>query len=292
MANSRTISSLSDIANQVDAFFVDMFGVLWDGQAFYPEALQACQQLMQQGKKIYILTNTTMLAEGFREKYSSKGLILGKHYTDVITSGDAFQYELEHHAFLDEITHSDSSKYLLVGMPNDKLLRSVLARQTMDLNQASAVYMGALLKLQGNEYVHLETIDSFIPLLKQAIQAKLPAICVNPDHFAIINKKKCVVQGSLGHWYEEQGGRVYWFGKPYQDLYAYALNKTQMHANYCVMVGDTIRTDILGGKNAGMQTVLITGYGVTHDRIHNGETLEQIIEQEKATPDFLLSVFR
>jgi len=56
------------------------------------------------------------------------------------------------------------------------------------------------------------------------------------------------------------------------------------------MVGDTIRTDILGGMRAGMKTVLIVGCsGVTQYRLDNGETLEQIEEQDGATPDYIIT---
>ena len=100
------------------------------------------------------------------------------------------------------------------------------------------------------------------------------------------------MQGSLGKWYEEHGGKVYWIGKPYRQLYEFALQKTKLNPDRCIMIGDTIRTDMLGGQNVGMKTVLITGYGITHDRIKSGETLAQIAKQEKAYPDFLLSVLR
>ena len=287
-----TINSLLDIADQVDTFFLDMFGVLWDGEQFYPQALTACQQLMQQHKKVYILTNTTMGAAEFRQQYLPFNLIPGVHYTDVLTSGDVLQDQLDHHAVLDKITSSKSGKYFVIGLPNNVAFHNFVSRQASKISEAKAIYFGASQIKQGNKYVRLETLDIFLPQLEQGLALNLPAICANPDYFAFVGQKKCLTQGSLGKWYEDHGGKVYWFGKPYADIYDYALKKSSMPANKCAMIGDTIRTDIRGGTQAGMKTVLITGYGITHDRLQNGETLEQIAKQEKALPDFLLSIVR
>ena len=101
--------------------------------------------------------------------------------------------------------------------------------------------------------------------------------------------KKYITPGSLAKWYEEHGGRVYWFGKPYQNIYDYAKKISQVSANRSAMVGDTIRTDILGGFHAGMKTVLILGYGITQDKLDEGLTLEQISDAEGALPDFILN---
>ena len=288
----QNINSLLDIADQIDTVFFDMFGVLWDGEAFYPQALELCQQLVQQHKKVYVLSNTTMLSDEFKKLYLPFNFIQDVTYTDVITSGDVFKVELEQHAFLDQITQSPVGQYFLIGSPNNSLLQSILPRQTDDMTQAKALYLGLPRILQGNTYVRTESMDVFIPLLEQGLALHLPVICANPDYFAIVGGRPCVTQGGLAQWYEDHGGKVYWFGKPHQKIYEYALKKTQAKSQRSVMVGDTIRTDILGGHNAGMKTVLITGYGVTHDRIQKGETLDQIIEQEKATPDFTLAILR
>ncbi|MBP5343961.1 MAG: TIGR01459 family HAD-type hydrolase [Alphaproteobacteria bacterium] len=289
---TKTINSLLDIAEQVDAFFIDMFGVLWDGKAFYPEALNICQQLIQKHKKIYVLTNTTMLKEDFEKNYRQFGLLPKVHYTDVVTSGDILKFELEQHALMDKITNSKHSLYYLIGLPADKILHSILKRQTDDISKASVVYLGAPQKVKDGQNITLKSIRSFIPELKKALQYQLPAICANPDYFAMIHQRKYVTQGSLAIWYEKHGGKVYWIGKPYRQIYDFALQMVQVGPRRCAVVGDTIRTDILGGKNAGMNTVLITGHGITHNRMAQGETLEQIAKQEKALPDFLLSILQ
>lgn len=286
----QRIDSLLSIADDFDAFFVDVFGVLWDGQAFYPNALKVCEKLIQQGKKIYVLSNMTVTNEHFKKKHVANGCFEGVHYTDVISSGDVFKSMLEEEDFMDQVTGSKDSKYLLIGLANDELLTSVLHRQTLDVTQAAAVYAGALQeKIDGQHIFHDDT-KPYEALAQQALDRNLPMICANPDYYAFHqNNVKHVTQGSLGQWYEDRGGKVYWIGKPYSNIYDYALKKTGVKAKRSAMVGDTIRTDILGGMRAGMKTVLIVGCcGVTQYKLDNGETLQQIEEKEGATPDYIM----
>lgn len=288
----QTINSLIDIANSVDVFFIDVFGVLWSGEAFYPDALNVCEQLMRLNKCIYILSNATTINEHFKEKHTANGFIQGIHYTDVITSGDVLKNKLDTQHFLDEVTGSEFGKYLLVGRPNDKLLASVLSRQTSNIDEAKAIYLGALQTKDSTQDIHYATIDPFVPMVEEALKKGLPAICSNPDYFAFHGTFRHVTQGSLGKWYEEHGGKVYWIGKPYQNIYDYALKIADVRPDKCAMVGDTIRTDILGGQQAGMKTVLILETGITQDLLNKGATLQDVEKEEGATPDYILKGLR
>lgn len=281
----QQISSLTDIASLADVFFIDVYGVLWNGQAYYPKALQICETLLKQGKKIYVLSNATTVGSHFKEKHALKGFVQGIHYTDVITSGDVMKDKLEKQHFMDEVTGSDEGLWTLIGRPNERLLSSVMNRYTNDMDKASAVYFGSLEK-EGHFF---ETIDPYLPTAMRALQKGLPVICANPDYFAFIGDRKHVGQGFLARWYESQGGKVFWIGKPYGEIYQYALKKAQTIPEKAIMVGDTIRTDILGGFEAGLRTVLITGVGITADAIASGKTLPQIADAEGAVPDFLLT---
>ena len=281
----QQITSLMELADSVDAFFIDVYGVLWDGEAYYPSALRICEQLIKAGKKIIVLSNATTISSYFKEKHTLRGFIEGIHYTDVITSGDVLKEKLEKENFLDKVTGSQNGLYTIIGRENDRLLASVLTRQTLDMNKAAAVYLGALQK-EGHFFT---TLDPYLPSAQHALQKGLPVICANPDYFAFNGQQKHVVQGSLGRWYEEQGGTVYWIGKPYAEIYHYALQKIGLSdPARAVMVGDTIRTDIVGGKNAGLKTVLIVGTGITADLIASGKELMQIADSEGAVPDYLL----
>ncbi len=281
----KVITSLLQIADKVDVFFIDVYGVLWNGEAFYPPALEVCKKLIAMGKRIYILSNATTVGSHFREKRAKNGFIQGIHYTDVVTSGDVLKYKLEQENFFDDVVGNKTGKYLLIGLPNDRLLNSILPRQTFDVNEAEAVYIGALRGKGGALY---EDLTPFLPLAQAALDKGLPAICSNPDYFAFHGNLKHVTSGSLGKWYEEHGGKVYWTGKPYDEIYSFALKMANATPSKTAMVGDTLRTDIKGGYNAGLKTVLITRTGMTADELKSGLMIETLSGQNGVKPDYLL----
>lgn len=280
----KNISSLLDIAPETDAFFIDIFGVLWDGKGYFPNALPIMENLERTGKKIYILSNSTTVSEHLKEKHHTLGMKQGIHYTKIIPSADVLKDKMEKENFLDTVV-GKNGKFAIIGRPNDRLFEKVLNRYTPDLDEATAVYFGSLEVIPGED---LETLDPFLPDAEKALKKGLPAICANPDHFAFRGDTKHVVQGLLGKWYEDRGGKVYWFGKPYPEIYEYTLKLSKTLPEKTVMVGDTIRTDIKGAKECGLKTVLITGTGITHDLLQNGETLDEIAVREGAFPDYLL----
>lgn len=282
----QTIDSLSALADKIDVFFIDVYGVLWNGKAFYPKALEICQDLIKQGKRIYILSNATTIGSHFKEKHISNGFLQGVHYTDVITSGDVLKDKLEREDFLTQVAGSNKGKYLLIGLPNDRLLSSVLSRQTLNVDEAAVVYIGAL---RTADYQYYETLAPFLDLAQKALDKKLPAICSNPDYYAFHGKMKHVTSGLLGKWYEDHGGRVFWIGKPYHQIYDFALKVANVSPSRAAMVGDTLRTDIMGGAKALMKTVLITQTGMTADELSHGHTLAELVKAEGVVPDYLLA---
>jgi len=152
------------------------------------------------------------------------------------------------------------------------------------VEEAQAVYIGAL-RGQGVYYTDL---SPYLDVAQKALEKGLPAICSNPDYFAFHGDLKHVTSGALGKWYEENGGKVYWIGKPYPEIYNFALQKANASPKTSAMVGDTLRTDIMGGYNAGLKTVLITGTGMTADELNNGHTIDELIAENKVFPDYLL----
>ena len=78
-----------------------------------------------------------------------------------------------------------------------------------------------------------------------------------------------------GYWalraMQATGVRPYWYGKPYQDAFDLVLARLEstqgrsFDRRRVAMVGDSLHTDILGARAAGLQAVLLTGYGLFSD---------------------------
>lgn len=285
--SSQKINSLLDIFPQYDTVFTDMFGVIWDGEAFFDGVIDVFEQLKRLGRKIYIISNATTVGSLMAEKAEKAGLILGKHFDGFITSGDTLKDKLEH-GFFEQISGKKDYQFYIIGRDNPLLFEDLDYHKTSDINTADFVYIGSLI-VNG---VHPTSLEAFLPDLEKAIALKLPAVCANPDFFALYKDLKYYTGGSAAKWYEENGGTAYWIGKPYTNIFDYALEKTRANKCKTIMIGDTLRTDIAGAKNAGLDSILIVGRGITHDEILNGKTLEECCYEAGIQPTYLLDIVK
>ena len=88
-----------------------------------------------------------------------------------------------------------------------------------------------------------------------------------------INKKNIFCMGTVAQLYQDMGGKVIILGKPSQEIYHEAIkclnsyNKSQM-----VAVGDSLFHDIIGAKQFGIDSVLITS-GIHADYFSKKKTI-------------------
>ena len=90
--------------------------------------------------------------------------------------------------------------------------------------------------------------------------------CLNPDRLVIRGGVPEACAGAIADIYEMLGGRVTWYGKPYEAIYGYALH----HAGHppkgeVLVIGDALQTDALGAARQGFDFVFV------HGGIHGGE---------------------
>jgi HAD superfamily hydrolase (TIGR01459 family) len=76
--------------------------------------------------------------------------------------------------------------------------------------------------------------------------------------------------GTIAKLFEQRGGDIIWYGKPYQDIYADALRFfNNIPRDDILCIGDSIHHDIIGGHAAGLATALVR-QGV-HSDISDGK---------------------
>jgi len=84
---------------------------------------------------------------------------------------------------------------------------------------------------------------------------------------------------------DETGIEPEFFGKPFASIYDLALARLGGKPNHdrILMVGDTLHTDVLGGRAAGLRTALVAGFGslATSD-------VGAAINQSAIVPDFVI----
>ena len=211
-----------DIQDRFDTLLVDAYGVFWNGTALIPGAADVLADQVARGKRVCIVSNTSAVNYSYR----NKGLFLGKHYTDVVTSGDVFYDSLKR----DNLPFPGHRLYV-IGRTKMDIATGTSFRFVHTMDEADMIYFGVpeLTQIQRSSVdqidcfqdknvYNLSSVAPFIPEMKQALSRRLPAVSTNPDQIVLEAGHWVVRQGSMAKAYRELGGTVTEFGKPYHNI--------------------------------------------------------------------------
>ena len=297
---TKVYNDFSEVCDNFDSLLVDAYGVFWDGGKFYEGSLEILSDMVNKGKKVCILSNTTGTSEDSIKSYDKKGMKHGVHYTDFVTSGDVARK-----AVIDQSLDITEGSIYMWGTPNKKLFADSKYNVTNDINEAKSFYISIpqLTFEQKAKFKELEhefyssrlpkegepdlwdsmVVDPFLPSLKELFARGLTAINANPDFRAFETPKggsvgKPVIrQGLIAQIYKDMGGKVIEFGKPHANAYSYAFEVSGIVPSKRVaMIGDTYRTDIKGGLDAGISSVWCVSTGMTKYDREMGKTIEDL----------------
>ena len=282
-------NSFSEIANLYDALIFDVYGVFWDGKSIIPGTIEAMKRVKSEGKIVGILSNVTLLSEEVKASYQNRGLLCGEHYDFFVTSGDVAR-EMVQEQKLDFPVVSKTYQ----GFPhgNPRLFAETGFEETSDIRLADFIYVGVPTDQRGNR-IAPDDIAIFQDDLSIFRNLNKTLFCANPDQAAQDGKTLVMTQGRIGTEYERMGGKVQWCGKPYPEVFEYTLKKLSQYQirekERIAMIGDTLETDILGARNAGIKSVLVTDTGALYPKLCDGRTLQDLCLDAKVTPDYVIS---
>ncbi len=282
------LSGLAPLMADYDGCILDVWGVMHQGGPAYPEALACVRQLRAAGKRVVFLSNAPRLAPQVESVLNGKGVDAGL-YDAVVASGDAARLALADRAR--PPIEGLGTRYRLLGPPGSNDVLDGLG-YTAAADIATAEFLlGIGLDDASN------TVEAHEPVLQAAAARGLPMICVNPDLLVIRLGVQEPCAGALAARYEELGGRVRYFGKPYPDVYDLALAKLDLPPARVLTVGDGLATDIAGANAAGLDSVLITG-GLLADELNlapgeapSARDLEQACRAAGVRPRAALATF-
>lgn len=286
----RVNESVLDLSSRYDVFFIDVYGVLYNGIGLYEGTLETLEALKRQGKKVYILSNATLVANDLKESYKERGFCYQKHYDDMITSGEYLRYTLmRDFEDINKAVGCEVKNVYTIFKPNPRVFEQSPTEFTDNMDDAQLVYMGMPevsygeirvdnLIYRGDKISFEDIFDKdwreitdpdgrqgmaeIVDILEKCLERKLKILVANPDMFAhefvpgLDKKYPLLKQGAIAECYKRMGGEVIMYGKPYSGIFEYA--KTYLRSNdRAVMIGDTPWTDICGGNNAGLKTILV-----------------------------------
>lgn len=265
---------IASLIDRFDVFFLDQFGVLHDGAAPYPGALQCLRTIKGEGRKIVILSNSGKRAAENEKRMFQLGF--APDMWDLFLSSGEAAWRM----FADGAEFRPGIKCFLISRDNDRSAISGLGMAVVnDAAQADVILLTA------SEGDRLD-LNHYRRLLAPAANSDVPCFCTNPDKVMLTGAGPKFGAGRIGELYEELGGKVTWIGKPFPAIYEAALIAIgNPPASRVLCVGDSPEHDIAGAKSAGLASALVrTG-------IHAGlsdNALRKLYDQQDAVPDFIL----
>lgn len=249
-ASCTRLPDLDALADDMDVFLLDAFGVLNIGETAIAGVPERIAGLQKAGKRVMIVSN----AAGFphaklMEKYKNLGYNFAPE--DVITSRKATLHALR---------NAPPMKWGL--MATQSLGRGDIEPFDMVyLAEDPAEYDAAEAFVLLGSAVWTETRQA---LLEASLRnAPRPVYVGNPDIVAPREDGFSIEPGHFAHRLADQTGvEPQFFGKPFGNIFDLAFAQIdKIDLGRTVMVGDSLHTDILGGQAAGLKTALIAGYG-------------------------------
>lgn len=251
---TRFCKGLSDISDSYNAFIIDQWGVLHDGDKAFDGVVETLKELKNRNKQVYILSNSGKRAELNKELLKKTG-IGPSLYNEIVTSGEMTWQGLSQQ---DEgsIFSGLGDKCYLISRGGD---RSVV--EGLDIEVVENPKDATFLLISGSDAPH-KTLADYEPALKECVRKRLTALCANPDSKAVLGQQNIMGPGTLARRYQDFGGVVHYIGKPHKPIFQHCLKMLQEKEIYpgeTVMIGDSMSHDILGGALSGVDTCLIRG---------------------------------
>jgi HAD superfamily hydrolase (TIGR01459 family) len=294
---TRLVSSLSEIARDYDAAFVDLWGCVHDGVKAHPAAVEALGTYRQGGGRVVLLTNAPRPRAEVEAQIAALG-VPDSAWDVVATSGDAARLALYHGAV--------GRRVYFIGEPRDHSFFHPLAIddrpmeiETVPLERAEGLVVTGPADPHADPRAHEGEL-----LYAKTKGWKL--LCANPDIQVDRGESREWCAGALAKLYEEMGGEALYFGKPHPPIYDLARRRLADAAGIApepariLCIGDGLSTDIAGALGEGMDALFVTGglaraetaTGPAPDGQPDPDAVEQVLAAHRLSAPYAIGYLR
>ena len=220
---------LKSIVDEFDLFFIDIWGVVHNGISLNLNAVNVLDKLNSLNKDYVLLTNAprpNLTVINFLKKMG----LANVHCEKVYTSGEAAL------SFLNKNTKQ--LKFYHIGPPRDfDLFFSFKENKVDNIDDSQFLLCTGLFDN------YLDDLNYYKNLFKNKKELKM--ICTNPDLIVDRGNKREYCAGTVAKIFEEEGGKVEYFGKPYPLVYKLS---AEIKNKKILCIGDNLNTDIKGAN--------------------------------------------
>jgi HAD superfamily hydrolase (TIGR01459 family) len=302
-------SSFREIASQYDGFILDQYGVLHNGQEPLPGAMEALKDL-KDTKRLVILSNTSSPAKSALEKLRSLGFDPDWFVAGAVTSGEeASNFVAKTYGSSATVKKAIFLTYkgtkltpppldFIQQCGNIQISASVEEADFVIAHGAEVWYQGVEEHVLFEDFMHKGSFEVLGPILEACRERNLPMICANPDFIVrFADNRIGHMPGKIAAYYENIGGEVTYFGKPFPEHFEACLRKLDLDKSKVAHVGDSLHHDIAGANASGIDSVFVTS-GIHLDDLETafGEMpsladLESLFDKEKSMPTHVVAAF-
>ena len=260
----KELKHLSEVFKNYDTFVIDLWGVMHNGVVLNSKAVEAVDHLKNNSKKIVFLSNAprpSLKVINFLLKMN----LDKKYLLNVMTSGEAA---------IDAINQNKFGKtFFHLGPPRDTSLFEKQKNNKTEIEKCDFILCTGLFDN------HEDDLSYYKNFLKEHISKKL--ICTNPDLTVHRGNIEELCAGSVAKVFEELGGKVIYYGKPYKEVY----NKCFDKGEKVLAIGDNLRTDTKGANHLNIDSIFITE-GVHRQEIGDSTKLDALLTKYKVKTNF------
>ncbi len=260
----KELNHLSDIYKSYDTFIIDLWGVIHNGVQLNVKAIDAVDQLKKNSKKIVFLSNAPRPSAKVIN-FLLKMKMDKKYLSNVMTSGEAAMFAINQKKFGNLFFH--------LGPPRDQNIFEKVKENKTTIEKCDYILCTGLFDERETE------LEWYRKFLKMHTSKKL--VCTNPDLTVHRGEKEEFCAGYIAKIFEELGGKVIYYGKPYKEIYKMCFEKNEK----VLAIGDNLRTDIKGANNINIDCVFISE-GVHRDEYKDASELIKLLEKYKVRANF------
>jgi HAD superfamily hydrolase (TIGR01459 family) len=261
----------SALAPRFDVLLCDVWGVVHNGVAAFPEACDALLRFRQGGGTVVLITNAPRPGEVVARLLDR--LQVGRDvYDGVVSSGDVTRHVVAQRA---------GQNIFHLGPERDRSIFDGLPTRLVPLEAADYVVCTGLFDDT------TETPEDYRDQLGVMRSRGLFMVCANPDVVVERGDQLVYCAGALADLYAELGGEVLYAGKPHRPIYDQALAFAEsvrgppVDLARVLAIGDSIRTDLTGAAALGARFLFVTA----------GIHAEELGSRENPDPNALRTIF-
>ncbi|MFT0890788.1 TIGR01459 family HAD-type hydrolase [Pseudochelatococcus sp. G4_1912] len=242
---TQTITGIAGIADRYDVLLCDVWGVLHDGIAAFPEAGDALARFRAQGGTVVLLTNAPR-PHGVIRVLLERMNARRDAYDAIVTSGDVTRGEIAARA---------GQPVYHLGPERDLPVFEGLDAPLTTLEEAAYVVCTGLFDDDN------ETPADYAESLQAMAARQLPMVCANPDLVVERGDQLLYCAGAIADAYEKISGHAIYAGKPHAPIYKRAIDIAASlrgsPPKRVLAIGDAMRTDIVGAADAGFDSLFV-----------------------------------